>query len=347
MENIPILKFEPNRVRRLYLGGAGIDRLQGRAPAEDGYFPEEWIASCIEGNTREFQAPGHGLSRVRTGEGEMRFIDLLREQGAELLGERHFKRYGATPAVLTKLLDSAIRLPVQCHPTVADAKRLWNAPCGKTEAWIILSARPDSYIFLGFNGKFDWEVFLAESLAGEYRRGFEMMHRIPVSAGEVYVVYGGLPHAIGPGVTMVEVMEPSDLTINPEARCGDREISPEKRFGGIDPRQALEVFERTGYSASAIRERCAPKPEPLPGGGLRLIDRDRVGFFGAERYRVSGAGEILRPEPEFRIGVVAAGSVEIGGMGLRCGESFFIPYGAGPIRAEGDGELVVILPPRA
>ena len=318
LENIPILKFEPNRVRRLYLGGAGIDRLQGHAPAEDGYFPEEWIASCIEGNTREFQAPGHGLSRVRTGEGEVRFIDLLREHGAELLGERHFKRYGATPAVLTKLLDSAIRLPVQCHPTVADAKRLWNAPCGKTEAWIILSARPDSYIFLGFNGKFDWEVFLAESLAGEYRRGFEMMHRIPVSAGEVYVVYGGLPHAIGPGVTM-----------------------------GIDPRQALEVFERTGYSASAIRERCVPKPEPLPGGGLRLIDRDRVGFFGAERYRVSGAGEILRPEPEFRIGVVAAGSVEIGGMSLRCGESFFIPYGAGPIRAEGDGELVVILPPRA
>ncbi len=347
MNELSILKFEPNRVRRLYLGGAGIDRLQGRFPGVDDYFPEEWIASCIEGNTREFQSPGHGLSRVRIGAGEVRFIDLLRERGAELLGPAHFARYGATPAVLTKLLDSAIRLPVQCHPTVPDAKRLWNAPCGKTEAWIILSARPDSYIYLGFNEWFDRGRFLAESLAGEYRSGFDMMHKIPVAPGEVYVVYGGLPHAIGPGVTMVEVMEPSDLTINPEARCGDREISPEKRFGGIEPERALEIFDRTCYSAAAIRERCAPPPEPLPGGGVRLIDRDRVGFFGAERYRCAGRTEIFRPEPGFRVGAVTAGNIAVAGAPLRAGDSFFVPFGAGPVRVEGEGELVVILPPRA
>ena len=55
-----ILKFLPNRVRRLYLGGSGIDRMRGESVPADGYYPEDWIASCIEGNTREFQAPGHG-----------------------------------------------------------------------------------------------------------------------------------------------------------------------------------------------------------------------------------------------------------------------------------------------
>ena len=72
-----ILKFLPNRVRRLYLGGSGIDRMRGETNPADGYYPEDWIASCIEGNTREFQAPGHGLSKVRIDGEEVRFLDLL------------------------------------------------------------------------------------------------------------------------------------------------------------------------------------------------------------------------------------------------------------------------------
>ena len=60
-----ILPFAPNRVLRLYLGGSGIDRLCGIEPAEDTRYPENWIASCIEGNGRAYHSPGHGISRIR------------------------------------------------------------------------------------------------------------------------------------------------------------------------------------------------------------------------------------------------------------------------------------------
>ena len=66
---LTILPFAPNRVLRLYLGGSGIDRLCGVEPAEDSRYPENWIASCIEGNGRAYHSPGHGISKIRLGDG--------------------------------------------------------------------------------------------------------------------------------------------------------------------------------------------------------------------------------------------------------------------------------------
>ena len=42
-----LLKFLPNRVWRVYRGGACLDRLRGIANPADGSFPEEWIASTV------------------------------------------------------------------------------------------------------------------------------------------------------------------------------------------------------------------------------------------------------------------------------------------------------------
>ena len=102
-----ILPFAPNRVLRLYRGGYGIDKLCGKTPAEDTRFPENWIASCIEGNGRAYHSPGHGISKIRLGDTLVSFPEYLKEHAVELLGEKHFRRYGADPAVLVKLLDSA------------------------------------------------------------------------------------------------------------------------------------------------------------------------------------------------------------------------------------------------
>ena len=39
-----VYKLKSNRVLRTYLGGSRIDALRGKI-AEDGFFPEEWVAS--------------------------------------------------------------------------------------------------------------------------------------------------------------------------------------------------------------------------------------------------------------------------------------------------------------
>ena len=59
-----------------------------------------------------------------------------------------------------------------------------------------------------------------------------MLNRIAVRPGDVIVIRGGLPHAIGPGVTMVEVMEPSDLVIVPEIDCCGVRLTEKQRFAG-------------------------------------------------------------------------------------------------------------------
>ena len=48
--------FEKNRVYRVYLGGKGIAGFCGLPEEEDGFFPEEWIASCVKAITRNISA---------------------------------------------------------------------------------------------------------------------------------------------------------------------------------------------------------------------------------------------------------------------------------------------------
>ena len=167
-----ILPFAPNRVLRLYLGGSGIDRLCGVEPAEDSRYPENWIASCIEGNGRAYHSPGHGISKIRLGDSLVSFHEYLNEHAAELLGEKHVRRYGADPAVLVKLLDSAEQLPMQVHPTKADARKYLNSSYGKTEAWLVLATREvngeSPYLLVGFNDQLDPEIFTKECLAGKF-----------------------------------------------------------------------------------------------------------------------------------------------------------------------------------
>ena len=93
--------FENNRVYRVYLGGKGFS---GFLPnAEDGIFPEEWVASKVRAINPKYFGPRDGVSVIKGT--DIFFDDLLAEYPDELLGG---KKYDC----LVKFLDSAIRLPV-------------------------------------------------------------------------------------------------------------------------------------------------------------------------------------------------------------------------------------------
>ena len=49
-----LMKLPENRVRRNYTGGAGIDRLHGKARQEDNNMPEEWVGSWWKPPIREW-----------------------------------------------------------------------------------------------------------------------------------------------------------------------------------------------------------------------------------------------------------------------------------------------------
>ena len=177
-----LLKFLPNRVWRVYRGGACLDRLRGIANPADGSFPEEWIASTVAALNPQRDCPGEGISRVLLPDGSAERFDRVLEREAEtLLGPDHPASASRTPGFLTKLLDSAIRLPVQAHPDREASRRLFRSPYAKTEAWIVLEGRringEEPYLLMGFNDRFDFEVFRREALTGVMEKTLGMMHR--------------------------------------------------------------------------------------------------------------------------------------------------------------------------
>ena len=350
--DMQILPFLSNRVFRLYHGGAGIDQLSGIYPGKDGRFPENWIASCLEGNGRAYYAPGHGISRIALDGRECNFPEYLRTYSLQMLGEKHLRKYGPVPAVLVKLLDSSEQLPVQVHPNREDAGKYLNSEYGKTEAWLVLSTRiingEKPYLLVGFNETLDKEVFIRETLSGKLERGIGMLNKLYVFPGDAIVISGGLPHAIGPGVTMVEIMEPSDWVILPESVCCGTVLTEKQRFMGLDPEIAVRMFDFTTFTPDQIRKQYSPEPKTIAenaAGSLRiLIPPETCGLFSASELRLKGSW-YFRNHDSCAIGVVTEGTLSFDGITLKAGESFFLPYALKNLSIHGHGRVILIRPP--
>jgi len=348
-----IYPFAANRVLRLYRGGYGIDRLCGKTPAEDTRFPEDWIASVIEGNGRAYHSPGHGISKLLIDGAAVDFPGFLREHAEMMLGSAHAAQYGPIPGVLVKFLDSAEQLPLQVHPTRADARKFLHSDYGKTEAWIVLATRridgQEPYLLVGFNDKLDREVFARECIEGKFVRGGEMLNKVPVAPGDVIIIRGGVPHAIGPGVTMVEIMEPSDWVIVPEINCCGVQLNEKQRFMGIDPETAVGMTDFTPHPIPEIRKKffLSPKIRERQGASTMtdLISPDDCELFSACEIRVEGSFALRNPD-SFAIGAVVEGTLDFGGTQVRQGGSFFLPYAVKDPTVSGRGRVILIRPPR-
>ena len=110
--------------------------------------------------------------------------------------------------LLVKLIDAATPLSLQVHPTDAYALE-HEGKYGKTEMWHVLDATEDAYIYLGFNRNVTKTEFL-DALANKTL--CNLLNKVPVKPNQTYFVPSGTIHAIGAGVTLIEIQQNSDLT---------------------------------------------------------------------------------------------------------------------------------------
>ncbi len=204
--------------------------------------------------------------------GEAVLADLVAADTEYFLGAAHVAKFGQNPMVLVKYLDSQVRLPFQAHPTVEFSRRRLNAKSGKTEVYYILSTRPEvtePYIYLGFQHPPTRDELRRQIVEQDIAAMEKCFEKIPVQPGDVYIVPGGLPHAIGGGVLMVEVMEPTDFVARVEFNVAGRVIPESARFMGRDVEFALDMFSF----------------EPLPRVRRAIALPLPAAHFGKERPR--------------------------------------------------------------
>lgn len=276
--------------------------------------PEDWVGSV----TTRFGLAPSGLSRLADGRV---LAEAIAAEPRWWLGPER-----ADTGILVKLLDAGQRLPLHVHPDRRFATEHLASPYGKTEAWVIVSARPGAYVHLGF----DRDVPAAELAAWvDGQQTAEMLaatNRIPVSAGDAILCPAGLPHAIGDGILLVEIQEPTDFSV----------LLEYKDFGLADGHLGL------GYDlALSCVDRSAWDPARLAGlrGGEQLLPAAADEFFTARRLR---AGDGLAAG--FGVLVVVAGEGRLRGeqddRPLRRGDTLLVPYAAGSLRLDGPAEAI-------
>ena len=150
----------------------------------------------------------------------------------EKIGEVWFQTpHAGEPDLLVKYLFTSEKLSVQVHPDDAAAQAA-GYPRGKDEAWIILAAEPDSTIALGTLEPMTSDALRAASLDGSIEH---LLDWKPVKAGDFFYSEAGTVHAIGAGVTLVEIQQNVDLTYRLYDYGSDRELHLDEGVKVSDP----------------------------------------------------------------------------------------------------------------
>jgi len=358
MEIPDILFFKPNRVWRTYSGGRCLDLLEGKPNPSDSHFPEDWIASTIKAtNIGREHITDEGFSYVEIQSKSYLLKDLFQQFPSEFVGAEHYNKFGPNTQFLTKLLDSAIRLHLQAHPTISFSKKYLNSNSGKTEAYVILSVREEienPYVLIGFQNPLSKADFKETVLHQDINRMLGCFERIPVAPGDVFVVPGGLPHAIGEGILMIEIMEPTDFVVRLEFERGGYALPEQSRFMGRDIDFAVEMTTFDKISVEEVKRNffCSPSIINTEGESIEysLVDSKKTPCFSVNKLEVRK--RYSKSSDSFYIGVVTSGSGQIDSPSqhyeLKAGDKFLVPHKTEEVHFTSGHELQVyfMFPPK-
>ena len=198
MSQIPLypLRFEPLYQYRLWGGRRLADLLTAPLPGDDP-IGEAWLLSDRDDH----------LSRVAVGPLKGCTIRQLLEQASEQMMGQLAGRFRRFP-VLLKFLDARDKLSVQVHPKDGQKEYIPAGENGKTEAWVVLEASPDSRVYAGLNSGCT-RTGLERALAN--RTVTDVLASFTPRVGDAVFIRAGTVHSLS-GLVVFEVQENSDVT---------------------------------------------------------------------------------------------------------------------------------------
>jgi mannose-6-phosphate isomerase len=322
----------PNTPEMFYRGAGRIDRLRGTSGHEDR--PEDWIASV----TPRFGTDTDGMTRLPD---DSPLAAAVAADPEAWLGAERVARYGSDTGLLVKLLDAGQRLPVHVHPDRRFAAEYLASPHGKTEAWIVLEAEPGAAVYLGFNRDVGADELAGWARSQDTESMLAVTNRVPVAPGDSVLCPAGTPHAISAGILVVELQEPTDLSIMLE-------------WGpfGLGEREATLGLSLADALACVDRQACPPerldalRGRPLNSGAGSLLPAEGNPFFVAERVDTRVSRHLSQ---SYGVLIVTAGEGRLAtGNGtpvpVARGSTILVPHAAGPAVLDGTVEGVRCLP---
>lgn len=179
----------------------------------------------------------------------------------------------AAPELLVKYLFTSAKLSVQVHPDDAQARARGHAR-GKEECWLILAAEPGAEIGIGLAAAMDRDALRAAAMDGSIERKLAWT---PVAPGDLFYLPAGTIHAIGAGITLLEVQQNIDLTYRLYDYGRPRDLH-------LD--DAVAVATRAPWQA--------PDAPGEIASGRTILASDRA--FVLERWTGDRTAKVSRPE---------------------------------------------------
>jgi mannose-6-phosphate isomerase len=279
-------------------------------------------------------------------------VEAITRDPLAAFGPTHVARHGADPALLVKLLDTAERLVVHFHPDREFAMKHLGSVHGKTEAWVILDVDEDraggaaGEVFLGFRGdvkrsKVQVWMDLQDSAAM-----LEALNKVSLSPGDTLLVPAGMPHALGAGLTLLELQEPTDFSILLEW-AGYNIEAPHNGSLGLGHDIELDALDVGAVGEERLQELITRAEDAPPELGVtRLLPEEADRFFVAQRIDVWDQVEL---PAGYAIVLVISGQGVIESqestIEVSRGSSILCGYAAGPLRLCGQFRALRCSPP--
>lgn len=271
-------------------------------------------------------------SVVSSGFGEGTTLgDIVASDPERMLGSFGMAAVSGKPIfpLLVKLIDASENLSIQVHPDDDLAAPLGKP--GKTEAWHVLSAETDGALYLGLQGDIDTATFMQHAYVLDGTSATDL-RRMSARNGETWMIPAGTVHALGAGVMVYEIQQPSDVTF----RLDD--------WGRVDaagnPREMhLEQGEE------AIRPEL--RPRRIPGVRLDTASTREIltacRYFALEKLSLTEMHRIeIGQEGTPNVVTVLSGQLQVGHSKLAAGESAVIWPGTDPVLCTAAADTVAL-----
>ena len=229
------------------------------------------------------------------------------------IGEVWFVPPPEMPDILVKYIFTSEKLSVQVHPDDAQAKALGESDRGKEECWLVIDAEPDAVLGIGFKQEIDSEAMRAAALDGSIE---QLMEWFPVQRGDFFYIPAGTVHAIGAGVSLIEIQQNSDITYRLYDYGRPRELHLEKGLKAvmghaypaylhrqIASEGAADLVDGPFFKAKILHEREIASPAKDGGNPCLVLPLEGVVSINGEALAIGECGFAAAGEQIAAVGI--------------------------------------------